>query len=254
MHAIACLRHVYAVHKVALAIRQGASGECLPLHRTHKGSTGSASRVMLTLFLLSQLGYAPSRMSKPDVCLVSHHNYQHLTGCPAGPVDPAERSHHFSHLSCRRPSRQTQSCITVLWTSLNSIANLRQSLLQSRPGDCHSAAFHVGTEPARFSHCPLTDCKSQCGVEHRMRLAQPLTDLYYAANKYPLNVLSARHRATRQLLHEITLTEWAYDKYESRVFTTTTHTCCHPTFSTVHQLSTTCSNHCVPILEFPSIC
>lgn len=216
VHAIACLRHVYAVYKVALAIKQGASGNA-DLSKDTQGLQRFLSDAVAVPALPTWV--CSFTHLKPDVLLCPS-IIANIAQDALQTFDPAERSPHSvtlpqvsftsdTKLHHRAVDKSEQHC------------NLRQSLLQSDRGTITVLPLMVALKLPLS--CPLTDCKLQCGVEHRMRLAQLLTDLYYAANKYPLDVLSARHRATRRFCTRSPSPN-AHMPSTKQIFTTTTRT------------------------------
>ena len=191
VHAIICLRHGYAVHKIALAIKQGAFGDAYLFmdaegHQRFPRNTDNVPALPTWV--------CPITHSKPDIVLFPSISSD-ISQDDLQTWGPAERSNHS---------------IILLEVSFTSDTNLhhravdkceqhsllRQALLQFGWKTVTVLPLiigHGGTIPATFS-----TALPQCGVED-VRLQQLLADLHYAAIEYSSDVLSAHHRLTKRL-------------------------------------------------------
>ena len=191
VHAIICLRHGYAVHKIALAIRQGTFGEAYLFMDAegHQRFPRNADNVPAL-----PTWVCPFTHSKPDIIF-----FPSITTCISQSElqtwGPAQRSHHSVILlevsftaDTRLHHRAVDKC--------EQHSLLRQALLQYGWKNVTVLPLiigHSGTIPATFS-----TALPQCGVE-AARLTHLLTDLHYAAIEYSSDVLCAHHRATKRL-------------------------------------------------------
>ena len=191
VHAIVCLRHGYAVHNIALAIKQGTFGDAYLFMDAegHQRFPRNADNVPAL-----PAWVCPSTHSKPDIIF-----FPSITTCISQSElqtwGPAQRSHHSVILL-------EVSFTSDTWLHHRAVdrceqhSRLRQALIQF---GCNSVTVlpliigHSGTIPATFS-----TALPQCGVEDA-RLTHLLTDLHHAAIEYSSDVLSAHHRATKRL-------------------------------------------------------
>ena len=191
VHAIICLRHGYAVHKIALAIKQGALGDAYLFMDAegHQRFPRNADNVPAL-----PPWVCPSMHSKPDVVF-----FPSISTCISQDDlqawGPADRSHHSVIL------------LEISFTSDTNLHHravdkceqhslLREALLQFGWNTVTVLPLiigHGGTIPATFSAA-----LPKCGVENA-RLTQLLKDLHYAAIEYSSDVLSAHHKATKRL-------------------------------------------------------
>ena len=191
VHAIICLRHGYAVHEIALAIKQGTFGDAY-LYMDAEGHQRFPRNAANVPALPTWV--CPVTPSKPDVVL-----FPTISTCTSEAAlhgwGPAERFQHsiiLLEVSFTRDTNLHQRAVDKC--EQHSI--LRQSLLQHDWGIVTVFPLiigHSGTIPTTFS-----TALPQCGVE-AARLTGLLTDLHYAAIEYSSDVLSAHYRATKRL-------------------------------------------------------
>ena len=193
MHAIICLRHGYAVYKIAMAIRQGTCGNCYLYidaedHERFLRAAANHNQTALPLWVWAQTPSRPDIVPYPSMSkTVSEADLLSFT--------PEQRSHHSFILlevsfagDANLHRRARDKC--------DEHAQLRQILLDFCWGTVKVLPLiigHDGTIPATFS-----TALQFCGVEHH-RLADLLFDLQYAAIDYSSHFLAAQYKATKRL-------------------------------------------------------